>query len=167
MPAPAGLDAGTASQLIRGVGRTRRMRCVIRSFGLTGLAMSIAIASGFAETASIERDAVLEALIRQEYAGGCSRDLECLLAVQGKPPGPDLMRRIRDLRYVRAIPADSAGTGLVFDIGPLHFVSGEAAEVYGEMRGQGGPVFTSCTYFLRRTRSRWRLDGKRTSCAIT
>jgi predicted RNA-binding Zn ribbon-like protein len=27
MPAPAGLDAGTASQLIRGVRRTRRREC--------------------------------------------------------------------------------------------------------------------------------------------
>jgi hypothetical protein len=114
-----------------------------------------------------DREAVIEALIRQGFAGGCGPDGECLVAVEGKTPSRTLMLRIKDLRNVRAMPANYSGSGLIFDIGGVEFSAEGLAQAHGEIRGHGGPLFTSCRYHLRRVHGQWRLDGDKTECIIT
>jgi hypothetical protein len=86
-----------------------------------------------------DREAVIEALIRQGFAGGCGPDGECLVAVEGKTPSRTLMLRIKDLRNVRAMPANYSGSGLIFDIGGVEFSAEGLAQAHGEIRGHGGP----------------------------
>jgi len=112
-------------------------------------------------------EAVLEALVRQGFAGGCGPEVECLVAVDGKTPSRTLMLRIRDLRHVSAMPTNYSGSGLIFDIGHVEFTAEGLAVAHGEVRGHGGPLFTSCRYHLRRLRGQWRLDGDKTECIIT
>ena len=154
------------SQLIASVGRTHRMRTLLT---WTGVPLLLAYgASAFATPPEPEgdADAVHEVLIRQEFAAGCSRSVECLVAVSGKPPSNGLVGRLRDLRYVHAMPPNYAGTGLVFDMGPVTFESSDRARVHGEMRGQRGPVFSSCTYTLRKKAGRWGIDSEHSECSV-
>ena len=139
----------------------------MRHFIAAGLvARSLVGISARAEV-PLDPEAVLEALVRQEFASGCGPKVECLVAVDGKTPSRTLMLRIKDLRDVRPLPAGYSGSGLIFDIGHVEFTGDELALAHGETRVHGGPLFTSCRYHLRRVRGQWVLDGNNTECIIT
>jgi len=132
-----------------------------------GLAASIVATVSSGVEPSKDPEAVIEALVRQGFAEGCGPDSECLLAVEGKTPSRTLMLRIRDLRGVKPLPENYSGSGLIFDIGHVEFIAEGRAQADGEIRGHGGPLFTSCRYHLRRVRGQWQVDGKATECIIT
>ena len=139
----------------------------MRHFIAAGLAASSLVGISARAEVPPDPEAVLEALVRQGFAGGCGPEVECLVAVDGKTPSRTLMLRIRDLRHVSPLPADYSGSGLIFDIGHVEFTAEGFAVAHGEIRGHGGPLFTSCRYHLGRVRGQWRLDRNKTECIIT
>jgi hypothetical protein len=153
-----------ASQLIRSVGRTHRMRSLLTWTGVVSLVAYGVSVLGAPPDPPPEADAVHESLIRQEFAAGCGPGVKCLVAVSGKPPRDALVRRIRDLRYVHPMPLNYAGTGVVFDMGPVTFVSSDRARVEGDVRSPAGRLGSSCTYLLRKNDGQWQVDKDQSEC---